>query len=167
VSSSRAAEQHRLGALRARLRTYVPRGRGTLRAALLGCACVLALLISVGPAQARTTYFRSVSSAVTASASSIVLSAPSGMSVGDLLILNVDAKRRENGFQRAVRVDQLDRKRKTTRATRWAVGTRSSRISPCHYGRSRSRLIHGRPRHHPCGRCADRGLRGCQDERTV
>jgi hypothetical protein len=60
------------------------------RATALASACVLAVLVAAAQAQARTTYFRSASSAATASASSIVLSAPSNTTVGDLLIMNVD-----------------------------------------------------------------------------
>jgi len=57
---------------------------------VLAGACVLGVLAMAGSAQARTTYFRSASSAATASASSLTLGAPSNTTVGDLLIMNVD-----------------------------------------------------------------------------
>jgi hypothetical protein len=62
-------------------------GRVTALAGI-GVVCVLG---AAGRAQARTTYFRGASSTVTAGASSLTLSAPSDTTVGDLLIMNVDA----------------------------------------------------------------------------
>jgi hypothetical protein len=63
--------------------------RSRRAAETLAGACVLAALSLAGSAQARI-YFRSASSVVTSSGSSLTLKAPSNTSVGDLLILNID-----------------------------------------------------------------------------
>ncbi len=57
-----------------------------------------ALVCSVPAEAARTTYFRSASSIATASASSIVLGAPSDTTPGDLLIMNVDTNGGSTAF---------------------------------------------------------------------
>jgi hypothetical protein len=98
MCSLRAAEHGRLGVPRAGPEACNPRGCMAVRATALASACALALVISAGPAQARTTYFRSASSAATSSASSIALNAPAGLSVGDLLVMNVDANGGNTAF---------------------------------------------------------------------
>ncbi len=60
-------------------------------------ACALASLVAVGPAQAKI-YFRSASSETTASASSIVLGAPSNTTVGDFLIMDIDSNGGSTAF---------------------------------------------------------------------
>ena len=64
---------------------------------MLSLACVLALLIPVGSAQAKI-YFRSASSATTAGASSMLLSAPSNVTVGDFLIMAIDTNGGSTAF---------------------------------------------------------------------
>ena len=61
-------------------------------AAAILCAGAVLLVLALflaGPAQAKI-YFRSASSATTASASSLTLEAPAGTTAGDFLIMNID-----------------------------------------------------------------------------
>ena len=96
--SSPQASERRLGVLRAGPRTFKPGRFAARRVTALALVCVHALTITAAPAQARTTYFRSASSIAKTGVSSIVLAAPSGMSVGDLLILNVDTNGGNTAF---------------------------------------------------------------------